>query len=330
MNASGILKRAREVLEIEAKGILSLTDQLYENFVKAVDLLYQCPGKVVVTGLGKSGIICRKIAATFSSTGTPSLFLHAGDGAHGDLGMIMKDDIVLAVSNSGETEEVLKLLPIIKRFGLKIIVLTGNPDSALSQAGDVVLNIAVKEEACPLGLAPTASTTAALVMGDALALVLLEKKGFKEEDFALRHPGGSLGRKLLLRVEDLMHRGADVPIVRRETPMTEAIFVITSKRLGVTGVTDDQGKLVGVVTDGDLRRGLQAHGDGFLKLRADEVMTRQPRSIEKEALAAQALATMEMNIPRPITSLFVVDHPGADVPVGIVHIHDILKAGIVN
>jgi arabinose-5-phosphate isomerase len=330
MDASAILARAREVLEVEAKGILSLIAQLDENFVRAVELLYECRGKVVVTGLGKSGIICRKIAATFSSTGTPSFFLHAGDGAHGDLGMIMKDDIVLAVSNSGETDEVLKLLPIIKRFGLKIIVLTGNPDSALSRAGDVVLNIAVTEEACPLGLAPTASTTAALVIGDALALILLEKKGFKEEDFALRHPGGSLGRKLLVRVEDLMHRGADMPLVRKETPVTEAIFVISSKRLGVTGVTDDEGRLVGVLTDGDLRRGLQVHGDRFLKLRADEVMTREPRSIEKQALASQALATMEGNIPRPITSLFVVDRPGANIPVGIVHIHDILKAGIVN
>jgi arabinose-5-phosphate isomerase len=330
MDASAILARAREVLEVEAKGILSLCAQLDENFVKAVELLYECRGKVVVTGLGKSGIICRKIAATFSSTGTPSFFLHAGDGAHGDLGMIMKDDILLAVSNSGETEEVLKLLPIIKRFGLKIIVLTGNPDSALSRAGDVVLNVAVTEEACPLGLAPTASTTAALVMGDALAIILLEKKGFKEEDFALRHPGGTLGRKLLVRVEDLMHRGDDIPLVRKDTPVTEAIFVITSKRLGVTGVTDENGHLIGVVTDGDLRRGLQAHGDRFLKLRADEVMTREPRSIEKEALASQALATMEGNIPRPITSLFVVDRPGTNVPVGIVHIHDILKAGIVN
>ncbi|MGH7826803.1 MAG: KpsF/GutQ family sugar-phosphate isomerase [Candidatus Binatia bacterium] len=329
MNPSEILKRAREVLKIEANGILALTDHLDENFVKAVQLLHECRGKVVVTGLGKSGIICRKIAATFSSTGTPSFFLHAGDGAHGDLGMIMKDDIVLAVSNSGETEEVLKLLPIIKRFGMKLIVLTGNPDSALSRAGDVVVNVAVKEEACPLGLAPTTSTTAALVMGDALALVLLEKKGFQAEDFALRHPGGTLGRKLLLRVEDLMHRGSDLPLVRKETPMNEAIFVISSKRLGVTGVTDDEGKLVGVVTDGDLRRGIQTHGDGFLKLRADEVMNCQPRSIEKEALASHALSTMEANVPRPITSLFVVEKPGAAIPVGIVHIHDLLKAGLV-
>lgn len=329
MKPSRILQRAREVLNIEAKGILALTDQLDENFVKAVQLLYECQGKVVVTGLGKSGIICRKIAATFSSTGTPSFFLHAGDGAHGDLGMIMKDDIVLAVSNSGETEEVLKLLPIIKRFGMKLIVLTGHPDSALSRAGDVVLDVAVKEEACPLGLAPTTSTTAALVMGDALALVLLEKKGFKEEDFALRHPGGTLGRKLLLRVEDLMHHGPDMPLVHKETPMNEALFVISSKRLGVTGVTDDEGNLVGVLTDGDLRRGLQTHGEGFLKLRADEVMTRQPRSIEKNALASHALATMEANVPRPITSLFVVEKPGATIPVGVVHIHDLLKAGIV-
>jgi arabinose-5-phosphate isomerase len=330
MNAAGILERAREVVQTEAKGILSLADRLDENFVKAVELLYACRGKVVVTGLGKSGIICRKIAATFSSTGTPSFFLHAADGAHGDLGMIMKDDIVLAVSNSGETEEVLKLLPIIKRFGLKLIVLTGNPHSALSQAGDVVLNVAIEEEACPLGLAPTTSTTAALVIGDALALVLLEKKGFKEEDFALRHPGGTLGRKLLLKVEDVMHRDADLPLVTKETPMTEAIFVITSKRLGVVGVTDEQGNLVGVVTDGDLRRGLQKHGDRFLELKAHEVMTHQPRSIDKAALAAEALAAMEANIPRPITSLFVVDRIGATIPVGIVHIHDLLKAGIVN
>jgi arabinose-5-phosphate isomerase len=329
MNNQKILTKAQDVLNIEAQGILALIDRLDEGFVRAVDLLHQCKGKVVVTGLGKSGLICRKIAATLSSTGTPSLFLHAGDANHGDMGMIMKGDVVLAVSNSGETEEILTFIPIIKRLGVKLIVMTGNHTSTLSRAADVILNAGVKEEACPLGLSPTASTTAALALGDALAVVLLEKKGFKEEDFALRHPGGTLGRKLLLRVEDLMHRDSDLPLVREQTPMKEAIFVITSKRLGVTGVTDDQGNLVGIITDGDLRRGLQAHGNGFLSRRADEVMTRQPRSIEKDALASQALSSMEDNIPRPITSLFVVEKPGGTIPIGILHIHDLLKAGLI-
>jgi arabinose-5-phosphate isomerase len=329
MDASQTIKRARDVLEIEARGILSLMERLDENFARAVELLYHCRGKVVVTGLGKSGLICRKIAATLSSTGTPSFFLHAGDGVHGDMGMIMKGDVVLAVSNSGETDELLMLLPIIRRLELKLIVITGNPNSTLSRAADVILNAGVKEEACPMGLSPTASTTAALAMGDALAVVLLEKKGFKEEDYALRHPGGVLGRKLLLRVEDLMHRDSDLPLVREETPMKEAILVITSKRLGVTGVTDERGNLVGVITDGDLRRGLQAHGNQLLSRRADEVMTRQPRSIDKDALASQALSSMEENIPRPITSLFVVKKPGDTIPIGILHIHDLLNAGIV-
>ncbi len=329
MDSAKILKRARDVLDIEAQGILSLIDRLDENFVRAVDLLLNCKGKVVVTGLGKSGLICRKIAATLSSTGTPALFLHAGDANHGDMGMIMKGDVVLAISNSGETEELLTFIPVIKRLGVKLIVMTGNDASTLSRAADVVLNAGVTEEACPLGLSPTASTTAALALGDALAVVVLEKKGFKEEDFALRHPGGTLGRRLLLRVEDLMHRDSDLPLVREETPMKEAILVITSKRLGVTGVTDREGKLVGVITDGDLRRGLQAHGNDFLSRRAGEVMTRQPRSIEKDALAAQALSGMEENVPRPITSLFVVEKSGDRVPVGILHIHDLLKAGIV-
>jgi arabinose-5-phosphate isomerase len=324
-----ILERAKAVLDIEAQGIVSLIDRLDESFVRAVELLYECRGKVVVTGMGKSGLICRKIAATLSSTGTPSFFLHAGDANHGDMGMIMEGDVVLAVSNSGETEEVLRLIPILKRLGIKLITMTGNHGSSLSRAADVVLDASVKEEACPLGLSPTASTTAALALGDALAVSLLEKKGFKEEDFALRHPGGTLGRKLLLRVEDLMHRDADVPLVPEETSMREAILVITSKRLGVTGVTDKRGNLIGVITDGDLRRGLQAHGDGILGKSAAEVMVLKPRSIEKDALASQALARMEENMPRPITSLFVVERPGDTVPIGILHIHDLLKAGIV-
>lgn len=324
MDSAMILKRAREVLDIETRAILALIDRLDENFVRAVDLLSICKGKVVVTGLGKSGLIGRKIAATLSSTGTPSLFLHAGEGIHGDLGMIMKGDVVLAVSNSGETDELLMLLPILRRLGLKLIVMTGNPNSTLSRAGDVILNTAVKEEACPMGLSPTASTTAALAMGDALAVVLLEKKGFKEEDFALRHPGGTLGRKLLLRVEDLMHRDAELPLVHEEMAMKETLLEITSKRLGVTGVVDGKGELVGVITDGDLRRGLENKGDIF-RFKAKELMTRYPKTIPADALAARAVALMEQH---SITSLFVLED-GARKPLGVVHLHDLLKAGIV-
>ena len=328
MNKTVILQRAKEVLNIEATGIISLIDRLDNRFIQAVELLYNCRGKVVVTGLGKSGLICRKIAATFSSMGTPSFFLHAGDANHGDMGMIVEGDIVLAISNSGETEEILTLIPILKRIGVRLIAMTGNHDSTLSRAADVVLDAGVTEEACPLGLSPTASTTAALALGDALAVILLEKKGFKEEDFALRHPGGILGRKLLLRVEDLMHRDAEMPLVSEETLMKEAILVITSKRLGITGVTDKRGDLIGVITDGDLRRGLQVHGDRILNKRAAEIMTLKPRSIEKDALASRALARMEENVPRPITSLFVVEKPADRTPIGILHIHDLLKAGI--
>jgi arabinose-5-phosphate isomerase len=329
VNKAVSLQRAKEVLNIEAKGIVSLGDRLDDSFIRAVEMLYDCRGKVVVTGLGKSGLICRKIAATFSSLGTPSFFLHAGDANHGDMGMVMEGDVVLAISNSGETEEILTLIPILKRIGVRLIAMTGKRDSTLSRAADVVLDAGVLEEACPLGLSPTASTTTALALGDALAVILLERKGFKEEDFALRHPGGTLGRKLLLRVDDLMHRGDDVPLVGEETLMQEVILVITSKRLGVTGVTDKHGNLTGVITDGDLRRGLQAYGDGILSKRADEIMTRKPKSIEKDALALQALAKMEENVPRPITSLFVVEKLGDTVPIGILHIHTLLKAGIV-
>ncbi len=328
MNKTVILRRAKEVLKIEATGIAALIDRLDDRFVRAVELLDACRGKVVVTGLGKSGLICRKIAATFASTGTPSFFLHAGDANHGDMGMVMEGDVVLAVSNSGETDEILTLIPTLKRIGVRLIAMTGNDDSTLSRAADVVLDAGVTEEACPLGLSPTTSTTAALALGDALAVILLEKKGFKEEDFALRHPGGILGRKLLLRVEDLMHRGADVPLVDEQTLMKEAILVITSKRLGITGVTDKRGDLIGVITDGDLRRGLQSDGDGILNKRAEEVMTLKPKSIEKDVLASQALAKMEENIPRPITALFVVEKPADRRPIGILHIHDLLKAGI--
>jgi arabinose-5-phosphate isomerase len=274
--------------------------------------------------MGKSGIISRKIAATLASTGTPSFFLHAGEGMHGDLGMVMRGDVIVAVSNSGETEEILKLLPHIKFNGLKLIVMTGKLDSTLAKAGDVVLDVGVREEACPLGLAPTASTTAALAMGDALAVVLLEKKEFREQDFALRHPGGILGRKLILKVKDLMKMGDEIPLVREETPMKEALFEITSKRLGVTGVVDGAGRLVGVITDGDLRRGLEKKGDIF-GLKAAELMTRGPKAIAAEMLAAEAVAVMEQF---PITSLFILDQQSKK-PIGVIHLHDIIKAGVV-
>jgi arabinose-5-phosphate isomerase len=238
--------------------------------------------------------------------------------------MVMKEDVILAVSNSGETEEILKLLPHFKLHGFKVIVMTGKPDSTLAKAGDVVLDVGVAEEACPLGLAPTASTTAALAMGDALAVVLLEKKGFKEEDFAIRHPGGILGRRLLLRVEDLMHRGDHLPLVGEQTLMKEAILEISSKRLGVTGVVDSHGKLVGVITDGDLRRGLESKKD-ILNLKAKDLMTRKPKTIAAQTLAAEAVAVMEQY---PITSLFVLQN-GSRKPVGVIHLHDLVKAGIV-
>jgi arabinose-5-phosphate isomerase len=318
-----ILQRARDVLNIEIKGVSALIERLDENFIRAVELIHHCRGKIVVTGLGKSGLICRKIAATLSSTGTPAFFLHPADGIHGDLGMVVRDDIVLAVSNSGETEELLKLLPHFKLHSLKLIVMTGKPDSTLAKAGDVVLNVGVAEEACPLGLAPTASTTAALVIGDALAVVLLEKKGFKEEDFAIRHPGGVLGRKLLLRVEDLLHGGDRLPLVGEEVPMKEALFEITSKRLGVTGVIDAKGDLTGIITDGDLRRGLERQGDIF-RLQAKDLMSRDPKTITADRLAAEAVAIMKQHT---ITSLFVLENGGRK-PLGVVHLHDLVKAGI--
>ena len=308
---------------MEAQGLLSVIDHLDENFVRAVEMMQGCKGKVVVTGVGKSGLICAKIAATLSSTGTPAFYLHSGDAVHGDLGMVMPDDIVVAVSNSGETDEILKLLPHFKHHGLKLIVITGNPESTLAQAGELVLNVRVKEEACPLGLAPTTSTTVALAMGDALAVVLLEQKGFNEADFAMRHPGGILGRKLLLRVEDLMFRGARLPLVRETTSVKEALFEITAKRLGVTGVTNEKHQLVGILTDGDLRRGLENKGQ-ILSLPARDLMTRNPKTIPADTLASEAVAVMEKF---SITSLFVLEHETKN-PVGIVHLHDLIKAGL--
>jgi arabinose-5-phosphate isomerase len=323
MNSAQLLQRAAAVLKNESAGILSLIDRLDDNFVRAVELIQRCEGKVVVTGVGKSGHICAKIAATLASTGTPSFFLHSGEALHGDLGMVMKGDLILAVSNSGETDEILKLLPHFKFHELKLIVITGNPESTLGRAGEVVLNVRINEEACPLGLAPTTSTTAALAMGDALAVVLLEQKGFKPDDFAARHPGGILGRRLILRVEDIMYRDEQLPMVQEETLVRNALFEITSKRLGVTGVADSKGKLVGVITDGDLRRSLESRGQ-ILELKAKDIMTRNPKTIPAESLATEAMSIMERY---SITALFVL-HVSSKKPLGMIHLHDLVKAGI--
>ncbi len=324
MNA---VQRAREVLDIEIGGIAAARGRVGEAFVRAVGVLHDCTGKVIVTGVGKSGLVCHKIAATLASTGTPSFFLHAAEASHGDLGMIMRDDVVLAVSNSGESEEILKMLPLIKRWRLELIAMTGNARSSLGLAADVVLDVGVPEEACPLGLSPTASTTAALAMGDALAVVLLERRGFKTEDFLLRHPGGALGRKLLLRTGDLMHGGEEIPLVSEETPLKDILLEITSKRLGVTGVVGAESALVGIITDGDLRRCLARVGAGadILERRAADIMTRNPKTIRGDSLAVEAAAMMEKF---SITALFIKAED-SERPRGIIHLHDLLKAGIV-
>lgn len=320
-----MIEIAKRVLQIEADAVLALQQRLDGDFTKAVEIILACTGKVVVTGMGKSGLICHKIAATMASTGTPTFFLHPAEGIHGDLGMLSRGDVVIAVSYSGETEEVCRILPVIKRMGLPLIAMSGRPTSTLGIAGDVHLDISVAEEACPLGLAPTASTTATLAMGDALAVVLLNQRGFKEEDFALYHPGGALGKKLLLRVEDLMHTGSDIPLVSPGTLLRDALFEITSKKLGVTGVVDGQGGLAGVFTDGDLRR-IMAQGLETLQLPIAEVMTISPKRILRRNLAAKAVQVMEKYA---ITSLFVFEDEQSQIPVGIIHLHDLLKSGVV-
>jgi len=315
--------RAARVLTIEAAGILGLREKLDANFARAVEILRGTRGKVVVTGMGKSGLIGRKIAATLASTGTAAFFLHPAEGIHGDVGMINRSDAAIVLSNSGETEEVLRLLPAFKRMGLPLIVLTGSPTSTLARHADAVLDVGVREEACPLGLAPTASTTAALAMGDALAVVLFEEKGFSAEDFARLHPGGALGRKLLT-VADLMHTGEAIPLVEKGTLLKDALFTISAKRLGVTGVLDGDGCLTGIITDGDVRRAM-ARGTDIFTATAGEVMTASPKRIAPTELAAAALRKMEEHA---ITSLLVCDPAEPRRLIGIVHIHDLLKAGV--
>ncbi len=321
------IEQAKKVLRIEADAVSRLIDRVDDRFDRAVDLLLNCRGRVVVTGMGKSGHIGNKIAATLASTGTPALFLHPAEGIHGDLGMVTKGDIVIALSNSGETEELTRMLPSLKRIGIKIIALTGNPDSTLAKNSDVVIDVGVKEEACPLGLAPTASTTATLAMGDALAVVLLDRRGFKAEDFACYHPGGALGKRLLLRVRDVMHSGDAVPRVSEDAMVKDAIYEISSKKMGITAVVSKAGKLLGVISDGDLRRWMEKTektGENLLAKKARDVMTPGPKVITRDALAAEAVAKMEAD---SITCLIVPDAESR--PEGVIHLHDLLKAGVV-
>jgi arabinose-5-phosphate isomerase len=313
-----MLDLARKVLRTEAAAILGLIDRLDGDFERALQLLYECRGRVIVTGMGKSGIICRKIAATLSSTGTPAFFLHPAEAIHGDLGAIRDDDVVIALSHSGETEELIRLLESLKRIGARLIAITGNPASTLARAADVALNCGIAEEACPMNLVPTASTTAALALGDALAMTLLVRKGFREEDFASLHPGGKLGRRLM-RVEHAMKSGDAAPIVRATTAMPDVIHEMSSKRLGMTCVVDAHGCLVGVFTDGDLRRQM-AQRDNVQSLTAGEVMTRNPVTIDRSLLAAEALKIMETH---KITSIVVVDGRGGVE--GVVHLHDLWR-----
>lgn len=314
---------AARVLRMEADAILGLVAKLDARFEAAIDLLRGCSGRIIVTGMGKSGIIGRKIAATMASTGTPSYFLHPAEGVHGDLGMVARGDVVLALSNSGETDEVLAILPPLKRLGVPIVLLTGNPASTLARQCEVVLDVSVVEEACPMNLAPTSSTTAALAAGDALAMALLELRGLRPEDYAALHPRGTLGWRALFRVADLMHTGDGVPRVRADATLEDTILEMTKKRFGMTTVIDSAGRLTGIVTDGDLRR-LHLKTQSIAGVRAGDVASSTPKTIGADELAAKALEVMEA---WAITSLVVPDADGR--PVGVIHMHDILRAKIV-
>lgn len=321
-----MLKHAQDVLRMEAEAILELVPRIDENFAAAVKLILECEGRTVITGMGKSGLIGRKMAATLASTGTPSFYLHPAEGIHGDLGMVTAADVVIALSNSGETGEVLNILPSLRRIGAKIIAMVGNANSTLGKNADVVLDVGVSKEACPLGLAPTSSTTAALAYGDALALALLQKHNFTASQFAIFHPGGSLGRKLLLTVGNIMHKGDENPTVLADTTVQDALFVITDKGLGAVSVVDENGIMQGVLTDGDIRRGL-SKGVDFLQRPVRELMTANPKTITQDKLAAQALHLMESNKPKPITVLPVLDENRKVI--GLLHMTDLVRQGVV-
>jgi arabinose-5-phosphate isomerase len=322
MNADSTIQKGKEIIHIEAGAVAALESRIDGSFAAAVDLIFNAKGRVVLTGTGKSGIIARKIAATMNSTGTPSAFMHPSDAMHGDLGMVTPNDVVICISKSGDTAELRQLLPRFHHLGVKVIAMVGNTNSPLSKKSDIVLDINVKEEACPYDLAPTSSTTAALVMGDALAITLLQKRNFTKEDFAMFHPGGSLGKQLLLKVEAMMTTGKDIPVVKQSVSLSDAIVEISSKRLGATCIVDDAGVLCGILTDGDLRRLLQ-RTTNIANLTAHQVMTKNPKTIRKDMLAAQALKMIESY---KITQLIVVD--SEQHPVGMIHLHDLVEAGL--
>lgn len=323
---SNIIEQARQVLAAEAAAVEALIPRINGQFTDAVKMILSGSGRVIVTGMGKSGLIGKKIAATLASTGTPAFFLHPAEGIHGDLGMVTGDDIILALSNSGETPEVISIIPVLKRIGARIIAMCGREQSTLARNADIFLDVAVDKEACPLGLAPTSSTTATLAMGDALAVALLSCRKFTPEDFALFHPGGSLGRKLLLTVENVMHSGDDNPVVTSEKTVKEALFIMTAKGLGAASIVNETGRLLGLITDGDIRRGLEK-GHDFLDKPVGDLMTKTPKTITQDKLAAQALNMMEKNKPRPITVLPVVDEEFKAI--GIIHLTDLLRQGVV-
>ena len=316
-------KRARQVLKIEADSIRRLSSRINKDFEKAVNLIYACKGRIVVTGMGKAGIIGEKISATLASTGTPSLWLHSAEAIHGDLGRVQKQDIIIAISNSGETEEIVRLIPNIKKIGAKLIAITGNIRSTLAKNNDALLDVSIKEEACPLGLAPMASTTTMLAMGDALCAALIDKRGFKRIDFAFLHPGGSLGKQLLLTVEDIMRKGAQNPIVKENANVKSVLLKITAARAGSATVIDDKGKLKGIFTDGDLRRHLEK-GLDLSKQKVKDVMTKKPRTLKKGRLAVEALRILR---EYKIDEIPIVDEKGRAI--GLVDVQDLLKAGLV-
>lgn len=322
MSEDQIILKGKEVIRIESEAVASLENKINGEFAKAVQIIFNSQGRTVLTGVGKSGLIARKIVATLNSTGTPSIYLHPTDALHGDLGMVRKDDVVILISKSGNTQELVDLLPMLKRIAVKLIALVGRTDSKLGKLCDVVLDASVKEEACPHDLAPTSSTTAALVMGDALAVALIEKSGFTPDDFALLHPAGSLGKRLSLKISEIMISGTEMPVVQKNTSIKETIFEITSKRLGATAVVDEKGLLLGIITDGDLRRLLEKTLD-IKDFTAGDILSPNPKTIKPDFLASFALHEMEKY---NITSLIVADENKK--PVGFVHLHDLVKLGL--